>query len=340
MSTESKLITFCVPSYNSAEYLHYALDSLKGIADIEVLVIDDGSKDDTLKIAKNYEDIDPSVFHAIHQENKGHGGAINTALSLATGRYFKVLDSDDWADREALNKLLNFLKAENEPDLILMDYVYQQGRDNPTTRIHFDLYFPVNEVVPLTRMKHHMKLTDNVTLHSAIYKTQVLRDSHLTLPEHCSYEDNYFVYVPMAIIQTVAYLPEPLYQYLIGRDGQSMAYETCIRKYKDFVKCGELIFKAHDIMKFRKSDPKRFLLMKHHLMLGMMFAVLYPQLKKDEKSIKVMNDFMDTCEETYPEQFKFCRKDVRVSTFYNRGKPAYKTSRFWYKMAHLFVKFN
>ena len=342
MSTENKLITFCVPSYNSEEFLHYALDSLKGFADIEVLIIDDGSKDNTLEVAKKYEGEDPSVFVAVHQENKGHGGAINTALSLAKGEYFKVLDSDDWVDHDAMEKLMAFLrdKTQERPDLILMDYVYQQGRDNPTTRIHFNHYFETNKTVPLTSMKHHMKIQDNVTLHSSIYKTELLRKCELSLPEHCSYEDNYFVYVPLGYINTVAYLPEPLYQYLIGRDGQSMNYDTCVRKYRDFIKCGELIFKAHDIMKFQKTDKKRFILIKHHLMLSMLFAVMYPQLKRTEEALKDMNDFMEECKKFNPEQFELCRKDLRVSTFFHKGKPHYNTSRFWYKLAHLFVGFS
>ena len=342
MSTTNKLITFCVPSYNSEEYLHYALDSLKGHEDIEVLIIDDGSKDNTLEVAKKYEQENPSVFVAVHQENKGHGGAINTALGLAKGEYFKVLDSDDWVDKDALSKLMAFLREKMpvRPDMILMDYVYQQGRDNPTKRIHFNRYFDKNKVVPLSSLKHHMKIEDNVTLHSSIYRTALLRQCNLKLPEHCSYEDNYFVYVPLGVIENVAYLPEPLYQYLIGRDGQSMTYETCVRKYKDFILCGELIFKSHDIMKFKKTDKKRFILIKHHLMLAMLFAVIYPQLKKTEEALNDMNAFMEECKKHNPDQYALCRKDLRVSTFFHRGKPAYKTSRFWYKLAHIVVDFN
>lgn len=343
MSETKKLITFCVPSYNSEEYLHYALDSLIGHEEAEVLIIDDGSKDGTLAIAQEYQERYPEIFKAIHQENKGHGGAINTAVSLATGEYFKVLDSDDWVDKGAYDKLIDFLKNQKndrKSDLILMDYVYQQGRDNPTTRIGFRFYFPTNEVVELSQMRNHMRLQDNVTLHSAIYRLAVIKESGVTLPEHCSYEDNYFVYAPMGLIKTVAYIPEPLYQYLIGRDGQSMTRETCIRKYHDFVRCGELIFRCFDVMKFEETDKKRYRLMRHHLILSMIFLVIYPQLNGDPKAIEEMNEAMKRCEENNPKQYAMVVRSLRVSTFFRKGKPAKKRAKFWYSVAHLFVKFN
>lgn len=343
MNTNKKLITFCVPSYNSEEYLHYALDSLKGHPEAEVLIIDDGSKDGTLAIAKKYEAECPEIFKAVHQENKGHGGAINTAVSLASGEYFKVLDSDDWVDQGAYDKLIDFLAKQPEDDkadLILMDYVYQQGRDNPTTRIGFARYFPTYQTIPLEKMHRHMRMQDNVTLHSAIYRLAVVKESGVVLPEHCSYEDNFFVYTPLGHVKKIAYLPEPLYQYLIGRDGQSMTRETCIRKYHDFVLCGELIFRAHDIMQYKKTDKKRYRLLAHHLLLSMLFVNIYPQLNGDPKAIEEMNEAMKRCKEQNPAQYEMVRKDPRVSLFFHKGKPAKKRAEFWYDFAHKFVKFN
>lgn len=343
MADNKKLITFCVPSYNSEEFLHFALDSLRSHTEAEVLIIDDGSKDGTLEVAKKYETECPEIFRAVHQENKGHGGAINTAVSMASGEYFKVLDSDDWVDQHAYDRLIEFLKGQpedNKADLILMDYVYQEGRDNPTTRIGFKCYFPTNVTIPLEKMHRHMRMQDNVTLHSAIYRLEVVRQSGVQLPEHCSYEDNFFVYAPLAYVQKVAYIPEGLYQYLIGRDGQSMNRDTCIRKYHDFVKCGELIFKFHDIMKFKESEPKRYRLMRHHLLLGLLFLNIYAQLNASPEAIQDMVDTMARCKEQNPEQYAMSIKDLRVSTFFHRGKPARKTAKFWFWLGRLFVPFN
>ena len=104
-------ITFVVPSYNAEKYLDRNIPSLAvGGEDVEVLVIDDGSKDDTLKIAKSLEEQYPGIVKAIHQENKGHGGAVQTGIANATGLYYKVIDSDDWANTEDVLKLVNQIK--------------------------------------------------------------------------------------------------------------------------------------------------------------------------------------------------------------------------------------
>ena len=106
-----KILSIAVPCYNSQEYMRKCVDSLlKGGEDVEILIVDDGSKDDTLKIARDYEEKYPTIVKAIHQENKGHGGAVNTGLAHATGLYFKVVDSDDWLNEEALKKAKELLK--------------------------------------------------------------------------------------------------------------------------------------------------------------------------------------------------------------------------------------
>lgn len=97
-----KLLTVAIPCYNSQEYMKHAIESaLVGGEDIEILIVDDGSKDDTAKIADEFEAQYPGIIRAIHQENGGHGEAVNAGLRNAKGLYYKVLDSDDWLDRDA-----------------------------------------------------------------------------------------------------------------------------------------------------------------------------------------------------------------------------------------------
>ena len=106
-----KLLTVAIPSYNSEEYLERAVNSLLGMGeDIEVLIINDGSTDRTAEIADRYEKQYPEIVKAVHKENGGHGSGVNVGLSLAKGLYFKVLDSDDWFDKEALRKVLKTLR--------------------------------------------------------------------------------------------------------------------------------------------------------------------------------------------------------------------------------------
>ena len=98
-----KLISFVVPCYNSSSYMHHALDTILEIKeDIELIIVNDGSTDDTLKIAKEYQKKYPQVIKVIDKENGGHGSGVNAGLGIASGKYFKVVDSDDWVDTSSL----------------------------------------------------------------------------------------------------------------------------------------------------------------------------------------------------------------------------------------------
>ena len=129
-----KYISFVVPCYNSEAYMENCIESLLiGGEDVEIIIIDDGSKDKTGKIADKYQKKYPKIVKAIHQENGGHGAGIMTGLSVATGKYFKVVDSDDWVDKKAYKTLLKKIKK-IDSDLIIMNYVYTytDGRINQT----------------------------------------------------------------------------------------------------------------------------------------------------------------------------------------------------------------
>ena len=106
-----KVLTVVIPCYNSEAYMSKAIDhALVGGEDVEVIVVDDGSTDHTLKIAQDYERRFPDIVRAIHQENKGHGGAVMTGLTNAQGLYFKVCDSDDYLDYDSFMEVLKVLR--------------------------------------------------------------------------------------------------------------------------------------------------------------------------------------------------------------------------------------
>ena len=107
-----KLITFTVPCYNSAAYMDHCIETLLTAGeDAEIILVDDGSKDDTGKIADAYAEKYPTIVRVIHQENGGHGEGVNQGIRNATGVYFKVVDSDDWLDTDALQQVLAELRA-------------------------------------------------------------------------------------------------------------------------------------------------------------------------------------------------------------------------------------
>ena len=126
-----KLLSVTIPCYNSAAYMRKAIESaLAGGDDIEILVINDGSSDDTPEIAAEYSRRYPGIVHAINKENGGHGSAVNVGIQQARGLYFKVVDSDDWVSQSAyiqiLDKLKELLKSGKSIDMFVSNFVYEK----------------------------------------------------------------------------------------------------------------------------------------------------------------------------------------------------------------------
>lgn len=232
---DQKTITFVVPCFNSADYMDHCISSLlTGSDDTEIIIVNDGStKDNTAKKADDWAARYPDTIKVIHQENKGHGGAVMAGLRAASGVYLKVVDSDDWLDRPALNlvlsKLRHFISTGSPIDLVIANYVYEHTYTGTQKVIRYRGALPQNRVFTWNETRPFGP-GQNILMHSAIYRTQVLRDSGVDLPEHTFYVDNIFVYVPLPYVQTLYYLPVNLYRYFIGREDQSVNESVQIKR--------------------------------------------------------------------------------------------------------------
>ena len=174
-----KYITFAIPCYNSAEYMDHAIESiLKGGEDVEIIIVNDGSKDNTLEIAKRYEEQYPTIVKAVDKENGGHGDAVNTGLKHATGLYFKVVDSDDWVDEASLAKILEVLHQlvdeDKMVDMLVSNYVYEKVGAKRKKVIHYQNVMPQNRVISWKDMGH-FRLGQYILMHSVMYRTELLR---------------------------------------------------------------------------------------------------------------------------------------------------------------------
>lgn len=316
---ENKLITFCVPSYNSAAYLSRALDSLlPGGEEIEVIVIDDGSTDSTLEIAKEYERKYPNIFKAVHEENRGHGGAINNALSLAAGKYFKVLDSDDWVKEDGLSALLyeiRYFQKGQEPDFILMPYTYRYGdtlKERQT--IYYGRFIKAKPKTLFTWDSfRRLDYAHYLTLHSSIYKTSILRDdAKLSLPEHCFYEDNYLISYPLKFVKTLYYIDKPFYQYLLGRDGQSMQTANLVKRNENLARVATLSFTNTDLQEVKKINKKLYHIIRHQMAMMTSSHLLYTSLKDKKTSKREKEEFIKILKTINHKQYKILHRSPVV----------------------------
>ena len=222
-----KTVSFAVPCYNSAEYMDKCIESILACGDdIEIIIVDDGStKDDTPAKADAWAAAHPGIIRAIHQENGGHGAAVNAGLAAAEGRYFKVVDSDDWLDAEAMAKVMAYLRRQIErkdaTDLVIANYVYEKVHENARTVMRYKNVFPEGREFTWDEVGHFSQ-SQYLLMHSVIYRTELLRDMALELPRHTFYVDNIFVYAPLPHVKTLYYLDVDMYRYYIGREGQSV----------------------------------------------------------------------------------------------------------------------
>lgn len=237
-----KLLTIVVPSYNASKYLDFNLQSflLPSVPEkLEVIVVDDGSTDDTARIADAYHEKYPDIIKVIHKENGGHGSGINAGLRAAMGKYFKVVDADDWVDHEALKRLLDYIasfdaadtdtaeaKDASGPDVIYNNY-YWRLTDEAKSPKEYERKAEFKEPfsgVEYRKVYDFESIADRcyVKMHNMTIRTEILREHQIQIDEHCYYVDMEYILYPMPYVQTIAFLPEFLYQYQIGRQGQSM----------------------------------------------------------------------------------------------------------------------
>lgn len=278
-----KLITFAVPCYNSAAYMDKCVQSLlAGGSDIEIILVDDGStKDDTPAICDRYAQEHPDIVKVIHQENGGHGEGVNQGLRHASGVYYKVVDSDDWLDEEALHTVLNKLRefvAKGHPlDLMIANYVYEHVEDNTQKVMGYSNVFPVGKVFTWKDIGHFGP-SQYLLMHSVIYRTEMLRESGVELPKHTFYVDNIFVYQPLPFVKTLYYMDVDLYRYFIGRADQSVQESVMVGRVDQQVRITKIMIDAHDLHAVKARQPKLGKYMTNYLSMMMTISSIFLML--------------------------------------------------------------
>ena len=244
-----KYISFAIPCYNSQDYMAHAIESiLPGGEDIEIIIVNDGSKDSTSEIAHEYMEKYPTIIKVVDKENGGHGDAVNSGLMHATGKYFKVVDSDDWVDEDALHKILDVLRHMEEDgmelDMLIANYVYEKVGATHKKVIHYRNVLPQDEIFRWDDMGH-FRLDQYILMHSVIYRTDMLKLIQLHLPKHTFYVDNIYVYYPLPHVRKIYYMDVDFYRYFIGREDQSVNEKVMIKRIDQQIRVNKLMVDAY-----------------------------------------------------------------------------------------------
>lgn len=300
-----KLLSIVIPSYNSEDYMRFCIESLlPGGEKVELLIVNDGSKDSTGNIADEYAKNYPTIVRAIHQENGGHGEAVNTGIRNATGKYFKVVDSDDWVDIRAylqiLETLTDFQENGKSVDMVISNFVYEKEGTRFKKIMKYDNALPEGVIFTWDDMKKFRK-GQYILMHSVIYRTQLLHDAGLELPKHTFYVDNLYVYAPLEYVETIYYINVDFYRYFIGREGQSVQEDIMIERIDQQIKVNKLMIDQIDIEQVNSPKLQDYLLRQLEIVTIVSSILLIRSGTKEnrEKRKELWNYIKNTDSELY-----------------------------------------
>ncbi|MBQ1505751.1 MAG: glycosyltransferase family 2 protein [Erysipelotrichales bacterium] len=302
MNSSNKILTVSVAAYNVSAYIRKNLDSCivpEIMDDLEVIVVDDGSKDNTAQIVQEYVDRYPNTFRLISKENGGYGTTVNQSVAAARGKYFKILDGDDWFDPAALKHLIELARSQNA-DWIVTRYTEVIGEDGPATELipKWEQYegrtVKINEVQGIF----------SVGMWPLTVKTDLLRKVHLQLPPHTLYTDQIFAVSTLPIAEDVLFDSASVYQYRLGRDGQSVSPESRIKHFDDTCRVFDILL---DI--YLKSGEKN-----HAQMVSRLERYYYALIrtiflmKPSADNKKLLQTYEERIKKEAPEIYALCPK--------------------------------
>lgn len=305
---DTPLVTFVVPCYNSAEYMANAVDSLlEANHYCEILLINDGSTDDTSKIAHAYADRFGNI-RAVDQENANWGGAVNNALTLAQGRYFKILDSDDRMEPEGLNRVLDALAAAvrwgSGPDLLVTNYVYDHLTSGTTRTMSYSSFLPKDYPFGWDEVGKPGK-AEYIMVHAMWFATDVLRESGVKLPTGAPYMDSILLLHPLPYVKTLYYLDVEPYQYAIGREGQSMDVEMIRKHIDEQIFVTKLAIDDTDYAKLKETNPQCAELMMGYVACMVCMSMLNLFTIGTPEAVEKNRELWEYLEKQSPELYRY-----------------------------------
>ncbi|MGI6104995.1 MAG: glycosyltransferase family 2 protein [Raoultibacter sp.] len=339
-----KTISFAVPCFNSAEYMDVCIESILSCGeDIEIIIVDDGStKDNTAEKAQEWVAEFPDIIKAVIKENGGHGSAVNAGLEVAEGLYFKVVDSDDWLDESAMKKVMDYLRRQIEcpdsTDLVIANYVYEKVCEGSRTVMHYRNVLPEGREFGWNDIGHFGQ-SQYLLMHSVIYRTELLKEIDLKLPEHCFYVDNIFVYVPLPHVKSVYYLDQDMYRYFIGREDQSVNENVMMSRIDQQLRITRIMI---DSVRLPQDVPSKKLesYMENYLSMMMCICSVFLRMQNTPESETKREEIWNYLYEKDPALCKRIRRSVLNASVNIPTEFGRRIGLSGYRLAQKIFKFN
>jgi glycosyltransferase involved in cell wall biosynthesis len=340
-----KLLTFAVPCYNSAAYMKKCIDSLLyGGEDVEIIIVNDGSSDDTAKIGEEYVKRYPTICRLINKENGGHGSAVNKGIEEATGLFFKVVDSDDWVKESAYKEILDVLKqyagGSKVLDMLISNFVYDKVGEDKHKVMRYKHALPENQLFTWNDVKHFRK-GQYILMHSVIFRTKLLRECGVKLPEHTFYVDNIYVFEPMLAVENMYYLDVNFYRYFIGRENQSVNEQIMISRINQQIRVNKIMYDFYvDNWNKIKLNSKRQKYMFNYLEIITVISSILMAISGTEENLQKRAELWKYIKERNYMLYRKLRYGFLGGYVNLPGKGGRKISVDGYKIVRRFFNFN
>lgn len=337
-----KLLSVVIPCYNSQEYMRKCIESLlSGGEKVELIIVNDGSVDETGKIADDYAVAYPTIVRVIHQLNGGHGEAVNTGIRNASGLYFKVVDSDDWVDEGAYLKILETLyqlTLDNTPiDMLISNFVYEKVGVQNKKVMRYVSAIPQSQIITWDDIGTFRK-GQYILMHSVIYRTELLHECGLELPKHTFYVDNLFVYVPLPYVKKMYYINVDFYRYFIGREDQSVNERVMISRIDQQIRVNKLLYELVDIREVNNLRKRKYMINFLEI-VTIVSSILLIRSGTDENMEK-KRELWDFIKVRDFRLYLKLRSGIMGATIHLPGKVGRKVSVAAYKISQKVVGFN
>ena len=314
---------------------------LIGGEEVEIIIVDDGSSDRTAEIADDYAEKYPTIVKAIHQENGGHGQAVNTGIKNATGLYFKVVDSDDWVNQDAYYEILKTLydltRGAETVDLLISNFVYEKQGATRKKVMQYRHCFPTNQIFGWDEVRH-MKKGQYLLMHSMIYRTKLLHDCGMELPKHTFYVDNLFAFEPLPFVKNMYYLDVNFYRYFIGRDDQSVNEKVMISRVDQQIFVTKSMIDMYDMRKI--SNKKLRTYMTNYLAIMMTVSSILLIRSKNAENLEKKRELWQYLKKNHYRTYWKIRYGILGQTMNLPGRSGRKISSLAYIVARRIVGFN
>ena len=337
-----KLLSVAIPCYNSEAYMSKCINSLLiGGEEVEIIIVDDGSSDRTAEIADDYAEKYPTIVKAIHQENGGHGQAVNTGIKNATGLYFKVVDSDDWVNQDAYYEVLKTLyeltRGAETVDLLISNFVYEKQGATRKKIMQYRHCFPTNQIFGWDEVRH-MKKGQYLLMHSMIYRTKLLHDCGMELPKHTFYVDNLFAFEPLPYVKNLYYLDVNFYRYFIGRDDQSVNETNMIKRIDQQFKVTYIMIDYMTQFNLVSKPLERY--MRHYLSIIMCISSVISVKSGQKEHLRMRKELWKYLYDSDKRLYRKIRHNITSCAVNLPGYVGRKATIAMYKAARRFIGFN